>query len=119
LLTFVHNDYARATSLSNLTEKFTHSSPSPPKDNSDDDYYGSPEKFPPLPSGGVNATRANATFVILARNSDLDGTVRAVRSIEDRFNRDYHYPYVFLNDEPFTDDFKRFVAIYILNLLFF
>ena len=57
----------------------------------------------------TNGSRANATFVILARNSDLEGAVRAVRSIEDRFNRDYHYPYVFLNDEPFTDEFKRFV----------
>ena len=108
LLTFVHKDYGRATSLSSLAEKFTHSSL---YTGSDDDYYGSLEKFPPL-SSGVNTTqgsRANATFVILARNSDLEGTIRAVRSIEDRFNRDYRYPYVFLNDEPFSDDFKRFV----------
>ena len=103
ILTFVHKDYGRATSLSNFTQKFTHSI-------SDDDYR-SPENFPPyLP--GVNVTngpRANATFVILARNSDLEGAIRSVRSIEDRFNRGYQYPYVFLNEEPFTDDFKRFV----------
>ena len=51
--------------------------------------------------------RANATFLILARNSDLSGTVRSIREIEDRFNRKYRYPYVLLNDEPFTDEFKK------------
>lgn len=51
--------------------------------------------------------RANATFVILARNSDLAGTVISIREIEDRFNRRYRYPYVFLNDEPFDDKFKE------------
>ncbi|KIY49863.1 glycosyl transferase [Fistulina hepatica ATCC 64428] len=51
-------------------------------------------------------TLANATFVILARNSDIDGVISSVKAIEDRFNRRYHYPYVFLNDEPFHHDFK-------------
>jgi len=105
LLTIVHKDYGRATSLSSLTQKFTHSS------SLHDDYYA-PEKE--HLSSGVNTTnrsRANATFVILARNSDLDGAVRAVRSIEDRFNKDYRYPYVFLNDEPFSDDFKRRISV--------
>ena len=109
MLTFIHKDYGRVTSISRITEKFIHSYP---PSVIEDDYYGSPENLPPLSGVGVNVTngsRANATFVILARNSDLDGTIRAVRSIEDRFNRDYRYPYVFLNDEPFSDDFKRFV----------
>jgi hypothetical protein len=50
----------------------------------------------------------NATFVILARNSDVDGIAKSVRELEDRFNRRYAYPYVFLNEEPFTDYFKRY-----------
>ncbi len=50
--------------------------------------------------------KANATFVILARNSDLDGTVRSIRAIEDRFNKYHDYPYVLLNEEQFTDEFK-------------
>jgi alpha 1,2-mannosyltransferase len=29
-----------------------------------------------------------------------------MRQIEDRFNRNYHYPWVFLNDEPFTQEFR-------------
>ncbi|KAL0568735.1 hypothetical protein V5O48_013244 [Marasmius crinis-equi] len=51
--------------------------------------------------------RANATFVLLARNSDLDGIVVSMKQMEDRFNKKFGYPYVFLNEEPFTDDFKR------------
>lgn len=54
--------------------------------------------------------RANATFLMLARNSDVDDAVHAVRSIEDRFNRRHNYPWVFLNEEPFSDDFKRCAA---------
>jgi alpha 1,2-mannosyltransferase len=51
--------------------------------------------------------RANATLLMLARNSDLDGAVQAVRELEDRFNRKHNYPWVFLNEEPFSDHFKR------------
>ncbi|KAJ7666727.1 glycolipid 2-alpha-mannosyltransferase-domain-containing protein [Mycena polygramma] len=58
----------------------------------------------------AHRARANATFVILARNSDLDNTVRSVREVEDRFNTRHHYPFVLLNDEPFTDEFKRRVS---------
>ena len=60
--------------------------------------------------------RANATFVMLARNSDVGGAVDAVRSMEDRFNRRHNYPWVFLNEEPFSDDFKRCAALAFLFL---
>ena len=42
----------------------------------------------------------------LARNNDLDGTVRSIREIEDRFNKYHDYPYVLLNEEQLTDEFK-------------
>jgi len=29
-----------------------------------------------------------------------------MRQIEDRFNREFHYPWTFLNDEPFTQEFR-------------
>ncbi|KAI9253402.1 glycolipid 2-alpha-mannosyltransferase-domain-containing protein [Phascolomyces articulosus] len=32
---------------------------------------------------------------------------RTLREFEDRFNRKYQYPYVFLNDEPFTETFMN------------
>ena len=49
---------------------------------------------------------ANATLFMLARNSDVDGAVNSVREVEDKFNLKYGYPWVFLNEEPFSDDFK-------------
>ncbi|KAJ6540888.1 glycosyl transferase [Mycena vulgaris] len=55
--------------------------------------------------------RANATFIMLARNSDLQGALLSVRQLEDRFNRHYHYPYVFLNEEEFGEDFKRRIRV--------
>ncbi|KAL4987053.1 nucleotide-diphospho-sugar transferase [Aspergillus falconensis] len=51
--------------------------------------------------------RANATFVTLARNSDVWEIAQAIRQVEDRFNRNFHYDWVFLNDKPFDDNFKR------------
>ncbi|KAG5642216.1 hypothetical protein DXG03_003408 [Asterophora parasitica] len=100
ILRFSHEDYSRATALSN----FVPGSKKVDKPLIPDDYY--------FPKGDTNATlavdrRANATFVILARNSDINGAVRSVRDIEDRFNRGRGYPYVFLNEEPFSDEFKR------------
>jgi alpha 1,2-mannosyltransferase len=51
--------------------------------------------------------RAKAAFVILTRNAELFGMKRTVQQIEDRFNHHYNYPYIFLNDEPFTDEFQE------------
>ena len=53
----------------------------------------------------VNGPRANATIVMLARNSELDGAVRSIVSLEKQFNRWFHYPIVFLNDQPWDDRF--------------
>ncbi|KAJ8610932.1 hypothetical protein MRB53_038236 [Persea americana] len=51
--------------------------------------------------------RMNATFVTLARNGDLWEIVKSIRAVEDRFNHKYNYDWVFLNDKPFDDDFKK------------
>jgi len=56
--------------------------------------------------------RANAAFVVLARNKELDGVIQSVKSIERHFNRWYHYPYVFLNDAEFNSTFKETIANY-------
>ncbi|KXL44044.1 glycosyltransferase family 15 protein [Acidomyces richmondensis BFW] len=56
--------------------------------------------------------RANAAFVILARNKELDGVVESLKSVERHFNRWFHYPYVFLNDGDFNATFKATVANY-------
>lgn len=58
----------------------------------------------------VQPTRENAAFVVLARNSDRKGIREAMQQLEDRFNHKYHYPYVFLNEEPFDKEFKDFTS---------
>jgi mannosyltransferase len=51
--------------------------------------------------------RANATFVSLVRNTELKGILETIDQIETNFNKKFHYPYVFLNDKPFTEKFKE------------
>ena len=51
--------------------------------------------------------RMNATFVTLARNSDIWEIAKSIRQVEDRFNRRYNYDWVFLNDKPFDSTFKK------------
>jgi alpha 1,2-mannosyltransferase len=40
-------------------------------------------------TNATHAPRANAAFVILARNTDLWSIMESIRSMEDRFNRKY------------------------------
>ncbi|KAJ2898218.1 alpha-1,2-mannosyltransferase ktr1 [Coemansia aciculifera] len=53
------------------------------------------------------APKVRAAIVALVRNSDLYGLRQAMRQIEDRFNNKFNYPYIFVNDVPFTDEFKQ------------
>ncbi|KAI9774266.1 MAG: alpha 1,2-mannosyltransferase 2.4.1 [Geoglossum simile] len=63
-----------------------------------------PERRPPHRPDGQ---KANATFVSLARNADVWDIARSIRQVEDRFNRQFNYDWVFLNDEPFDDTFRK------------
>lgn len=56
--------------------------------------------------------KANAGFVVLAKNSDIHDVVKSMISLERHFNQWYDYPWVFLNDEPFSDKFKSTVSKY-------
>lgn len=53
--------------------------------------------------------RANAAFITLARNNDVWEIAKSIKQVEDRFNRKFHYDWVFLNDLPFDDHFKRVI----------
>lgn len=53
--------------------------------------------------------RAKAAFITLARNSDVWEISHSIKQVEDRFNRKFHYDWVFLNDKPFDDQFKRVI----------
>ncbi|KAI0048474.1 glycosyltransferase family 15 protein [Auriscalpium vulgare] len=79
-----------------------------------EEYYHTEFESAPLPNATDSSPlvrRANATLLMLARNSDADGAVRSMRDLEDRFNRNFQYPWVFLNDEPFDDNFKKRVSV--------
>jgi alpha 1,2-mannosyltransferase len=56
---------------------------------------------------GPPGERMNATFVTLARNSDVWEIARSIRQVEDRFNHNYGYDWVFLNDAEFDETFKK------------
>lgn len=45
-----------------------------------------------------------ATMVMLVRNREIRQALSSMRSVEDRFNKKFHYPWTFLNDKPFTKE---------------
>ena len=49
---------------------------------------------------------ANATLLMLVRNSEIETAAQSVQELENRFNKNFGYPWIFLNDEPFTEEFK-------------
>ena len=57
--------------------------------------------------------KANATIMTLCEERDLKGVIETVRKLEDRFNKNYHYDWVFLNNEPFSDEFKEKVSKFV------
>lgn len=60
-------------------------------------------------AAGAGAVK-DATFFTICRNSDLRGMKNSIESMEKRFNQHHHYPWVFANDEPFTEEFRETVA---------
>ncbi|KAJ1888581.1 hypothetical protein LPJ66_008499, partial [Kickxella alabastrina] len=63
--------------------------------------------------------RVNGAIVVLVRNSELDGLRKSMRMFEDRFNRKYKYPYVLLNDQNFTQEFRDGISAITKNELRF
>ncbi|RHZ86048.1 hypothetical protein Glove_55g16 [Diversispora epigaea] len=81
-------------------------------DTTQDDTYiqdqktiNDPNKTKPTQTG-----KAKAAFVVLIRNGDLHSFRSSMRQLEDRFNHKYNYPYVFLNDEPFNEEFIKLTS---------
>lgn len=52
------------------------------------------------------AGKAMATILCLARNEDIADVISSVQQLEEQFNGQFKYPYTFLNDEEFSDQFK-------------
>jgi alpha 1,2-mannosyltransferase len=57
-------------------------------------------------SSSEQKERPKACYVVLARNSELEDWIFSMRQLEARFNNRHNYPYVFLNDEEFSTEFK-------------
>lgn len=103
ILSFSHEGYGKATSLNNLAGQLHLGDKADPpyKTPLPEDYFHPQKPADPL------LRKANATFVVLARNGDLQGVVMSMKQMEDRFNKEFSYPWVFLNEEPFSDEFKK------------
>lgn len=54
--------------------------------------------------------KANATMLMLCRNSDVFSVLETIQNIQDRFNNKYNYDYTFLNDIPFDYEFIYLVS---------
>ncbi|KZT22765.1 glycosyltransferase family 15 protein [Neolentinus lepideus HHB14362 ss-1] len=109
ILSLTHSGYSQATSLSHLLGS-SQARPTVPADYYEDivpAYLNSSNNN----NGHLLTRKANATMLMLARNSDIDGAVRSVREVEDRFNRKFGYPWVFLNEEDFSEEFKKRISV--------
>ncbi|CAE6405064.1 unnamed protein product [Rhizoctonia solani] len=127
-LTTIYQGYGEATSISRLAESWRKVAETtcnstiflPPKSptSSDEVYHVQPSNTSSSP-GPVTVTetptppvrRANAVLVFLSRNSDLAGVMQSMKYMEDRFNKKFNYPYVFLNDVPFNKRFKYHTSL--------
>lgn len=59
----------------------------------------------------LNTTaRASAVLVMLAKNTEVKGAIASVRSVQEQFNDAFGYPWVFLNNVEWSEEFKRKVG---------
>ena len=72
---------------------------------------------PAIPDVPLLPDRENATLLMLTNSREIDGVVRVVGEVEERFNHKLNYPWIFLNDEPFSEVFQRYVVPVSLFLL--
>ncbi|KAF5391283.1 hypothetical protein D9757_001876 [Collybiopsis confluens] len=103
LLSITYDNYGRISSFTNISERI--------RTNEEPTEAPSIPDLNRLQYTNASGESANATFVLLARNSDLAGVINSMQSAEDRFNRFYNYPWVLLNEEPFTEEFKSRVSV--------
>ena len=54
-----------------------------------------------------HSDRINATILSLVRNKELGQLVMSMRDLERTWNHKFNYPWTFINDEPFTEEFKK------------
>ncbi|KAI8354200.1 nucleotide-diphospho-sugar transferase [Blakeslea trispora] len=62
------------------------------------------DKSPPV-------KKAKAAIVILVRNKEQEAIAETIVNFQDKFNKNFDYPYVFLNEVPFTPEFKSAMRV--------
>ncbi|CAI4038334.1 hypothetical protein SMKI_04G6780 [Saccharomyces mikatae IFO 1815] len=58
------------------------------------------------PSFDNHDGKPKACYVTLVRNRELKGLLKSIKYVENKINKKFPYPWVFLNDEEFTEEFK-------------
>ncbi|SSD60366.1 related to Alpha-1,2 mannosyltransferase KTR1 [Saccharomycodes ludwigii] len=53
--------------------------------------------------------KVKATFFCLVRESEIDSLLPTIRTIQTRFNNKFGYPWIFVSDEEFSDNFKEII----------
>ncbi|KAI0358003.1 glycosyltransferase family 15 protein [Trametes cingulata] len=101
VLRYARPDYAHFTSVSNVSAHFRWGAPDAPSNSTALGHEQRP---------GADARRANAVLLMLARNSELEGAMASVKELEERFNRHFGYPWLFLNEVPFSNEFKQQIS---------
>lgn len=81
----------------------SHAIPRPPEDL---DGPFSTQCQDPVRAAAANP-REDATFVMLARNNEIQKALQAIENIERQFNQWFHYPVLFLNNEAWDPEFVR------------
>ncbi|KAG7819196.1 hypothetical protein KL909_004784 [Ogataea angusta] len=51
--------------------------------------------------------RANGTFMSIVREEDMEKLLNTVHQIEETWNHNYHYPYVFLSSQNISTEFQH------------
>jgi hypothetical protein len=71
------------------------------------DYVASAEHRALVYPAEDDPKRAKAAIISLVRNSELREMMQSMRELEETFNRKFKYPWIFFNDVPFDEKFKR------------
>jgi Glycolipid 2-alpha-mannosyltransferase len=51
-------------------------------------------------------SKPKAAIITLVRNEELEGIMQSMQQLEYHWNRKYHYPWIFFNEKPFSEEFK-------------
>jgi hypothetical protein len=74
------------------------------------EFLASPEHQKLVYPDEDDRARGQAAIIALVRNSELRDMAQSMRELEETFNRKFKYPWIFFNDEPFEDQFKRITS---------